>query len=723
MAFDKEMEKYKDFGVANRSTLGELLYEFFRFYAFDMDFEEKVVSVRLGSLMSKVEKGWHLLQDNRLCVEEPFNTFRNLANTADDTSMRGIHLELRRASALVADGLLDKCCEQYVYPPDEPKSSENFVPPTARPVIPQPPFPARGGKLGGRGGRNAAHLNRNIVPGRRSSNPTSRAPTPMMLRNLPFQMTTQELQLQAQHQQHLLHDQLFQQFQYLQLQEQELRARLNQQRQRSMLSYTQYPSGQYPPKDENTDTPSTLRQHPASRTPLSAPLHQHRFAQSPFLNPSYPVTGIATNPSSPHMSPAMPDSRRFSRRTSLTQASAGGSLRAHSQPARMLPTPLAYAHLQAGIEANDYLAGRRSSASSNSYETPTGYPHASTNGVGAIYEPVRRPAEYVGYYVGQSPSLLGYPESASISPIPSHMGLAISNGGLSPRLATASPLSLNGSTLPVDPVAFRQGTIKSPEHVDPVQETEKEAVAMSDSPRKGPLIVDGSLNSPPRRRLVESSRIDNEDQLTFSTSTSEDLAFDTPSSSDEHSQDATEIEQVPNCSEHITPDHRDSTQNKGMNGLVEHADPRTANANGDQGYHNDHPVLEKTMKPTFLPWSLGRQLSAVQEVQTPSPGLDQGVGSPKSPTSTLKQQMMSKMRDDDSKRSSPDIGTLSSRPNGIQLTSTGLEGASAAVQSSWQTQKKRRNKKKTVKSENDAQSINDSGGEFMPIDESQRKGG
>ncbi len=682
-----------------------------------------MVSVRLGSLLSKIDKGWHLLQDNRLCVEEPFNTSRNLANTADDTSMRGIHLELRRAFAMIADGHLDKCCEPYIYPPDEPKSSEHFVPPTTRPVITQSPYPARGGKLGGRGGRNAAHLNRNNVPGRRSSNPTSRTPTPMLLRNLPFQMTTQELQLQAQHQQHLLHDQLFQQFQYLQLQEQELRARLNQQRQRSMLSYAQYPAGHYPTQDDNADRSSSSRPSPSSRTPLSAPLYQHRFAQSPFLNPSYPVTGIATNPSSPHLSPAMPDNRRFSRRTSLTQASVGASLRAHSQPARMLPTSLAYAHLQAGLEANDYLAGRRSSASSSSHEVTTGYPHTATNGAGSVYEPVRRPAEYVGYYVGQSPSLLGYPESASISPIPSHIGLAISNGGLSPRLATASPLSLNGSTSLIGPSEVHKDIAESQKLGEPTEEPENGTEVVFNSPKKGPLIVDGSASSPRRRQLVESSRTDNEDQMTFSTSTSEDLAFDTPSSSDEHFQDPTEIEQAANCS-NPTSDQAASTSLKSVNGYIERTDQQPARLNGGGAILGDHAVLEQTVKPTFLPWSLGRQLSVVQEVRTPSPGLDRGTGAPASPTLIVKQQFQTKEKKNDSKRSSLDIGASSPRPNGGQSTHTEHDGASAATQSSWQTPKKRRNKKKTVKSENDGQQgINDSGGEFLPLDQSQRKGG
>ena len=679
------------------------------------------MSLRLGDLMSKTEKGWHLLQDNRLCVEEPFNTSRNLANTADDTSMRGIHLELRRAFAMVADGNLNKCCEQYVYPPDEPKSSEHFVPPTARPVIPQAPHPPRGSKLGGRGGRNAAHLNRNNIAGRRSSNPAGQPSSPMLLRNLPFQMTTQELQVQAQHQRHLLHDQLFQQFQYLQLQEQILKSRLNQQRQRSMLShesFAHYPVDQFSTQGENTDGIHSAGLNSTSRAPLSAPLYQHRFAQSPFLSAGYPVTGVATNPSSPHLSPAMPDTRRFSRRTSVTQSPGGGSLRAHSQPARMLPTPLAFAYPQPGSEASDYLTGRRSSASSTSHDPSSGYPHSATNGTGASYEAVRRPAEYVGYYVGQSPFLLGYPQSASISPIPSHVGLAISNGGLSPRLATNSPpLSQNGTT-PLNGIPdVSKETAESEKPVQPTEQPKKEIEDAVTPPRKGPFVVDGSINSPERRRLVDSSRVDNDDQMAFSTSTSEDLAFDTPSSSDEHSHDPGETEQIAECSNVLQTAEVEPASTKGMNGHVERPDQQHSAPGAGERYRHNHPVLEQTTKPSFLPWSLGRQLSAVEEVRTPSPGV------PASPTSLLRQQGQLKAKKDDSKKSSPEIGTLSPRPNGVPVPPSGHDGALPVTQSSWQTPRKRRSKKKTVKSENDAQGINESGGDYMPLDESQRKGG
>lgn len=75
------------------------------------------MSVREGKVLPKSSKGWHLLQNNRICVEEPFNTSRNLGNTADDSSFRGLHLELRRAFNLLTTnggiGGLDRCCELF----------------------------------------------------------------------------------------------------------------------------------------------------------------------------------------------------------------------------------------------------------------------------------------------------------------------------------------------------------------------------------------------------------------------------------------------------------------------------------------------------------------------------------------------------------------------------------------------------------------------------------
>lgn len=544
-----------------------------------------------------------------------------------------------------------------------------------------------------------------------------------MLRNLPFQMTTQELQLQAQHQQHLLHDQLYQQFQYLQLQEQELRARLNQQRQRSMLSQTTYaghPLGQYSSQDENAEGGHAGAFHTSSQAPLSAPLYQHRFASSPFLHPSLPLTGVATNPSSPHLLPAMPDTRRFSRRTSVTQSSLGGSLRAQSQPARTLATPLGFGQFQTGVDLHEYLTGRRSSASSTSHEGVGGYSNVGINGIGSAHEASRRPAEYVGYYVGQSPSLLGYPQSASISPIPSHAGLAIQNGGLSPRLPTTSPPpSVNDLNLSIGPESVHGsgtgGNAGKPE------KSSKPDGDIALSPKRGPLIVNGSINSPRRRQLVDATRLEGDEHLTFSASTSEDLAFDTPSSSDEQSQDPREMDRV--VSSKRAPEPKEQTHTKAMNGHVGRVDQINGVVNGGEMHQPGLVVADPPVKPALLPWSFGRQLSAVQEVRTPSPGLDALYGAPASPTSTIRQPGHSRAKKDDSKRDSLDMGTLSPRPNGVPVTGAGVETGVTTTQSSWQTQKKKKNKKKTVKSENDAQAMNESGGDYMPTDESQRKGG
>ncbi|KAI1365308.1 hypothetical protein F5Y08DRAFT_187140 [Xylaria arbuscula] len=159
--FADDIDKLRGFGEENQSTLGELLFEFFRFFAYEFDYSTNVLSVRLGKLVPKFDKNWHLALNNQLCVEEPFNTNRNLGNTADDTAFRGIHIELRRAFDLIAQGKLEECCEQYVYPKEEEKIFQK-PPPVSRPVLlrsasqQQSSRPSRGGYRNG-----PRHQNRN----------------------------------------------------------------------------------------------------------------------------------------------------------------------------------------------------------------------------------------------------------------------------------------------------------------------------------------------------------------------------------------------------------------------------------------------------------------------------------------------------------------------------------------------------------------------------------
>ena len=734
VSFDRHTEKYKDFGTQNKSSLGELLFHFFRYYGHELDFEQNVVSLRLGKVLPKVEKSWHLLQDNRLCVEEPFNVSRNLANTADDTSMRGIHLELRRAFELLGQGKLDELCEQFVHAPEEIKPSDIFVPPSSRPVIPQPPTqPSRGGRNGGRGGRHANHANRS-VNGRRSSNPSGRTST--YLRNLPFQMTTQELQLQQQHQQHLLHDQLFQQYQYLQLQEQELRMQLHHQnlRQRGLLvsGYAQAPGySSFSTHEDGSDTNSSNQMNGVGRAPLSAPLYQQRFPPpSPYLMASHSSQGVATDPPSPRINTVYPDTRRFSRRTSLTQSATGGSLRAHSQPARAIPIS-SLQHLQSRPEMpgfHDPLMGRRSSASSTSHEHFVGGADNTFGLPGALYDPGRRPAEYLGYYVGQSPSLSAYTQSTTISPIPSHVGLAIQNGGLSPRLATAAMRASGNQQGPPSQTATTE--VVHPSETDASPSQSERPAAESERPRTGPLVVDGSINSPRRRRTTRPTQ-DLDEQMNLSASTSEDFAFDTPSSSDEHSQDALDFavrEKSPSHSPRT--DRHKIGHSIGSRDLVNgdlplrHStilteDSQHAASRSESGGFTSVGISRKSASGA---WPLDRQLSSVEEVRTPSPRVEGYRSTSNSPVMTAKSG--SPLLNGDGAVHVQEKA-LGPRTNGT-LPTSGLAlnpGNHVNSNNAWQTQKKKKKNKRAAKSDTDAQALNTSGGETLPVDESLRKGG
>lgn len=734
MSFDRNTAHYENFGARNKSSLGELLFHFFRYYGHELDFEHNVVSVRLGKVLPKVEKSWHLLQDNRLCVEEPFNISRNLANTADDTSMRGIHLELRRAFELLGQGKLDTSCEQFVHAPEEIKPSDIFVPPSSRPVIPQPPTqPSRGGRNGARGGKHTSHANRN-VNGRRSSNPSGRTST--YLRNLPFQMTTQELQLQQQHQQHLLHDQLFQQYQYLQLQEQELRMQLHQRelRQRGLLGsgYTQvagYPS--FASQEDGLDANTSGQMNGVGRAPLSAPLYQQRFTpQSPYLMASHSSQGLATDPPSPRVNTVYPDSRRFSRRTSLTQSVTGGSLRAHSQPARVMPIS-SLQHFQSRPEVpgfHDPLIGRRSSASSTSHEHVAGGVEHAFGLSGSMHDAARRPGEYLGYYVGQSPSLSAYTQSTTISPIPSHVGLAIQNGGLSPRLASAAMRASQTTQGPAsrsatnDVVQAPRGDLKTNQGEHPTVEAER--------PRTGPLIVDGSINSPRRRRPTHLVH-DLDEQMNLSASTSEDFAFDTPSSSDEQSQDALDFtarERSPSDSPRA--DRTKLGQKPIVGGLLNgHPPLQDPIKLGEDLAGVERRVDSDALTSIGLSrltingaWPLDRKLSSVEEVRTPSPKVEGYRSASHSPEMTAN-STSPLLRGEGAGQAQEKV--LSLRPNG-SIPTSGLalsSGNSVNSNNTWQTQKKKKKNKKVVKPAADTQGLNTSGGDTLPENESLRKGG
>ncbi|CAO0792253.1 unnamed protein product [Mucor circinelloides] len=118
-SFCDDLSRLVGFGRSNHESLGGLLYAFFRKFAFEFDYATQVISVRSGKLLSRCEKGWHKGMESRraLCIEEPFDTRRNLGNSADETSVRGLRLEFERAVNILLEtrGNLDSLCRWYNY--------------------------------------------------------------------------------------------------------------------------------------------------------------------------------------------------------------------------------------------------------------------------------------------------------------------------------------------------------------------------------------------------------------------------------------------------------------------------------------------------------------------------------------------------------------------------------------------------------------------------------
>ena len=444
--FSDDLNVLHGFGSKNNESLAQLLFGFFRRYAHEVDYERSVISVREGSLVSKEAKNWHQLQNNRLCVEEPFNTIRNLGNTADDISFRGIHLELRRAFDLIEQGKLDECCEQYEFPPAEERV---WTKPTPQPV----PIlsrsrsqSGRSSKSNGSNGNGSGSSKANASGSKhRGSNGSSRrassaaAPQKMSFYQMPLlsgympAVPTGKSGAGGQ-----IHDHLYQQYQYLQAQEAHLRHQMQQQKahlnpNRKMSTQLQSHMATMP-KPQQVNLEGIRRNSNIEPPPLSAPL---RAVQS-YYYPTPPTPGrnmtgstpkassrSITNPPSPLIGterPVMPDLRQGLHR-STSSDNHMSSARSRSQP----PLP---AHLPTG-----YIIGSRAARAQHgppmtpsqgpimTYNTLQDYQRAwllqqryaeMTAGITPAESPRQVPIapdpvmedryakEYIGYYVDQN---------------------------------------------------------------------------------------------------------------------------------------------------------------------------------------------------------------------------------------------------------------------------------------------------------------------------------
>lgn len=349
--FADNVKKLKGFGNKNKSSEAELLFQFFRFYAHEFDYDKYVLSVRQGKLVTKTEKKWNYAINNQLCVEEPFNTGRNLGNTADEYSFRGLHLELRRAFDLISTAKLEEACEQYVFPKEEERVWSRPAP-QPRPVLlrsSSQSHSGRGGRGNHRGGRHNNNNNNNMHRGNGNRRASSSVPTYDANMFMPAMGIQQDMAAWYQNPQF--------QFQYAQ---QDLMTQMafHQENMRQLHLYAQSPAFLQPQnmgqQRVSSQPPSGQQSADRSRTgsfdnpPLTAPIRPDLYALYGINlgHQFYQQTGAAgygTYPSSPATTGSAPQEYRRPLQRSTVTTDAGGSassssLRSQSQPASRSPS-------------------------------------------------------------------------------------------------------------------------------------------------------------------------------------------------------------------------------------------------------------------------------------------------------------------------------------------------------------------------------------------------
>lgn len=443
--FADDLNQIRGCGKDNKDSLGQLLFHFFRYYGYEVDYAKSVVSVKEGRLLSRKEKGWDPSNyqekeaRSRLCVEEPFNTNRNLGNSADDYAFSGIHEEIRRAFDLISQGKLDECCEQYEFPPEE-KTIFQRPAPRPKPILTRsasqsgrPHANSVSAKSSNGGSRNSRNTSNHRSNSRRASSGAAfghqqryaylQSPTVALNAADHFGVNGLSNGMSNGISTDQLHEQLYKQYQFLQAQQEALRNQLLQQQQNqaqaqmhgqghgqppATLQFGQTPRQRHfanslpsprvleSPPNTAPLLPGYLYHYPA-RYPPPSPLAQTRSQES-----------ASTNPSSPTVSNNM---RRGGNRGSVPDMGSTPSTRSQSQPGRAFPNPVTLQSLAhpgydvSGAIGTQFLMPRTTPALvSSQQQNGSDIPSIATLGNGMMTPgDTAMPKEYVGYYMGQSP--------------------------------------------------------------------------------------------------------------------------------------------------------------------------------------------------------------------------------------------------------------------------------------------------------------------------------
>ncbi|KAL9048101.1 MAG: hypothetical protein Q9162_007857 [Coniocarpon cinnabarinum] len=507
--FSEDVRHYKDFGKQNSESLGELFFHFFRLYGYDMPYDTAVVSVRKGQLLTKAEKGWVLANNNRLCVEEPFNTDRNLGNTADDTAFRGLHQELRQAFTRIAEAkqLVSGVCEQFEFPVEEHKSIFERPQQGPRPVLSRSTSQSGRGNRGG-GNRKGARQpfdQRSGVSVRRSSSAAAfggNAPQ-LVLPPQTYYLQQEELQRLSR---------------VLSTKEQQLRLQQAQIMEAQMAGYSQ----------QGATSPAPQPQRPVFGYPSPRPQHAETVPQaaSGTASQGYPFPqsydsavamshtssqqGTNTNPNSPMLAPMTPNRRSFQRQAVLN--SPGAAIRSQSQPARPLQLPLMQqqaARTQYGQSVYPKMQGTP--------VWPTNLPRPAYygpiyNSMGVHYLAVPQfetfPREYLGYGIGTAPQFGQFPQAPIYDHAPTFGEQRASEGLASPSRVSSS-VSLSAEDQPRTPSpAPPSGSVMEGLHSAPVTATfqrhppEKQFVTPAPE-NPVPVVVNGSYPMQSRAQTLD----------------------------------------------------------------------------------------------------------------------------------------------------------------------------------------------------------------------------
>ncbi len=105
---DPEGRLLRAYAARNQAPVGALLVDFFRYYTWEFDYREHVLSVRAGGVLRKEEKaeedGWAV--NARLAVEDPFETWYNVSHFLKEGKHRHIRQEFARAYTMCAEEAL-----------------------------------------------------------------------------------------------------------------------------------------------------------------------------------------------------------------------------------------------------------------------------------------------------------------------------------------------------------------------------------------------------------------------------------------------------------------------------------------------------------------------------------------------------------------------------------------------------------------------------------------